>query len=286
MLRKIIDPILIFVFQAIALLLLIMLKPILAHGQGTITTTKPKSVEKKQRPIFSALVNLEKSSNQFDSKSGNQQSATNLTLAPSVSLTENLNLGASSIVTKQDTSAQETTLSNTLLILGYNGYKFSNGAQLAHSLRTTLPTNEDQKKTDRFQGAVGVRNQITAQLGGLDFTYRLTLTKNIHEFTRNADGQENIEYTLSHLIEPTYNFNDYFAIGYVAAIRQSKTYSGSDRNMMSSDLDFYINFTKKFQVNFGASTDGTMYKANGTDSNVEIYNSNKSSLKAGLTLLI
>ncbi len=266
--------------------MLFMIKPIFVNAQGTVTTTKPKIAEKKQRPIFTALINLEKSSNQFDSKSGNQQSATNLTLAPSFNLTSNFNLGASSIITKQDTGAQDTTLSNTLLVLGYAGYKFSRDTQLAHSLRVALPTNEEQKKTDRFRGAFGFRNQISTKFGGLDFIYKLTLSKNVHEFTRNADGVENIEYTLSHLIEPTYNFNDYFSIGYVASIRQSKTYSGSDRNMMSSDFDLYFNMNKNLQINFGISTDGSMYKANGTDSNVEFYNDNKSILKAGFTVLI
>jgi len=285
---------LILIYQLMTLALVVFsLRPLLAQqssvsstsqAQGTSTASASQSTQTQEiQKSFSAVIALERSSNLFTNESGNRESSTDLSLTPSYKITSKLSTSANAVISRQETGNKDTTISNTTLVLGYTGYKFENGAQLAHSLRGVIPTNEEIKKRDRLNTAVGIRNQISHSIGAFDMGYKLTLTRNFHEFTVNAEGSANVEYSLSHILELAYNFNDKISISQVGTIRQGRTYGGFNRTSFSADTDLNYYASKSLAINIGASTEGSAFKANGTDSNIELFNENKSLIRAGLS---
>lgn len=284
---------LILVYQLMTLVLILFsIKPLLAQDltttssnvQGTSSASLNQSTTTLNKTkSFSALIALERSSNLFTNESGNQESSTDLSLTPSYKINSNFTTSANAIISRQETGNKDTTISNTTLVLGYTGYKFENGAQLAHSLRGVIPTNEEIRKRDRLNTAIGIRNQITHSIGAFDLGYKLTLTRNFHEFNVNADGAANVEISLSHILELTFNLNDKLSISQVGSIRQGRTYGGFNRTSFSADTDLSYAASKSLAINVGTSTEGSAFKANGTDSNIELFNENKSLIRAGLS---
>lgn len=257
--------------------------PVAPHSQTNVLQIDE---DKKDDKAFSLDLAAEYSQKIAVEEQGARENSTDFTFSPAYKINSILTLRAKTIVTKENSGARQTTLSNTVGTLTIKGLKLNENFLTLHSISATAPTNEESKKRDRLMGAAGLTNGIRFKSAVVKVDYKLSLSKNFHEFNINADGSPNVEYRLGHTLDVTVPITDKFSIEAVGLYRFGRTYGGFQRNTFTFDADINYDVTEKLTLNLGTSNDGNALKANGVDSNIDAYNENTSVVRAGISLTL
>lgn len=256
-----------------------------ASSQSQTSTTKV-SAEKKETKAFTLSLGIEYSQKVAAEEKGERESSTDTTLVPIYRITESLNAGANVVFSKENSGARQSSVSNTQLILGIKGFKINSEIETLHSANGVIPTNEESKKRDRLQGALSIMNGLRLTKTSAKVDYKLTLSKNFHEFTVNAEDSPNIEYRMVNALTVTIPITDKLSFSTMGAYRLGQTYKGFQRSAFEIHADLNFDVLEQLMINLGTSNDGSALKANGVDSNIEAYNANTSVWRAGISLTI
>lgn len=244
------------------------------------TDLKPAEVIDKKFSILAIVGFSQKIA--VDERS-DRESGTDLLIAPSYKISDTLTLGAKTILSKSNAGPRETTLSNSTLSLSIKGAQLTPELLSLHSVGMVAPTNKESQKSDRLQSSVSMSNGLRLQLAFAKIDYRLGLSKNIHEFTQNAEGSPNVEYRLAQTLDVTVPVTEKISVTSNAVYRHGWTYRGFQRFAFEWHNDLNLDVTANLAVNVGISNDGAALKANGVDSNISVYSPNSSVTRAGLS---
>ena len=255
----------------------------MSAAQTTSVAQIPEAAKAAKTQKLHILFNLETSSNMYREDSVDREASTDFLLNPSYQLTDRYSLAAKSMISKEETGARNTTVSNTSISLKMKGIEIGKNASLSHSLTGILPTNEEARKTDRFQGAVAIGNGIGFRFLNVDSKYVITVQKNVHEFTVNADDSPNVEYSLKHDLSFDIELTPKLSLSPSGYYRTGWTYHNFTRNSYGLGLDLNFEAAKDFVIYVGSGNEGAAYKANGTESNIKAFDQNTSVLRAGLS---
>lgn len=266
---------------------------IAANSVSTSTTQLSQKKKDNKTQNFHFLINLESSSNMYRADSLDRQASTDLLLNPLYKINDVFSMTAKTAISKDETGARNTSVSNTSVSLRMKGYEFGSGkitgstvgspAALSHSIALIIPTNEDSQKIDRLQGALAIGNGISFKFLNVDSKYVITVQKNIHEFTVNADGDANVEYSLRHDLSFDIELTPTLTLSPSGYYKQGWTYHQFNRNSYGLGLDLNYEVVKDFVVYVGSGNEGAGYKANGTETNIKAFDQNTSVLRAGLS---
>ncbi len=244
------------------------------------TDLKPAEVNDKKFSILAIVGFSQKIA--VDERS-DRESGTDLLISPSYKISDTLTLAARTILSKSNAGPQDTTLSNSTLALSITGAQLTPELLSLHSISMVASTNKESQKIDRLQTSVSMSNGLRLQLTFAKIDYRLGLSKNIHEFTQNAEGVPNVEYRLAQTVDVTIPVTEKFSLTSNAVYRQGWTYRGFQRFAFEWHNDLNLDVTANLAVNVGISNDGAALKANGVDSNISAYSPNSSVTRAGLS---
>ncbi len=254
-----------------------------ANNAATSTSQVPKKLQPLDTGKFHFILNLETSSNMYREDSVNRQATTDLLFIPSYKFSELYSLAAKSTLSKQNTGPRNTTVTNTSVALIRKGMDLGSNASLSHSLAAILPTNEDAKTQDRLQGAVAIGSDVKFNFLNVKSEYSLSVLRNFHEYTVNAENSPNVQYTLRHDLSFLIALSSRFSLAPSGYYKSGWTYENYDRNNFGLGLDFLFKPNKEITVYVGSGNEGPAYKANGTESNIQAYDQNTSVLRAGLS---
>lgn len=254
-----------------------------ANSKATSTSPLPKKLKPIDSGKFHFILNLETSSNMYREDSVDREATTDLLFSPSYKLGELYSVAAKSIFSKQNTGPRDTTISNTSVVLIRKGVELGPNASLSHSLAAILPTNAQAKNRDRLQGAVAIGSGVKFNFLNVQSEYSLSVLRNFHEYTVNAEDSPNVQYTLRHDLSFLIALSPQFSLVPGGYYKSGWTYENYDRNNYGLGLDLLFKANKEFAVYVGSGNEGPAYKANGTESNIKAYDQNTSVLRAGLS---
>ncbi len=253
-----------------------------AQGESSLKADETKSANKKS---FHSTLQLSRSSNFYKSGSADSEVSTDLLIYPSYAFSEKLSLSAKAIITKEETQGKNTLLSNTKLGLKIAGPQITENTKSSFGIGGILPTNTQNRQTERLKGGASLSASISNISGNLNSAYTLIAQRNFHEFTVNADGAPNVEQTLAHDLTLEYAFNDSWSVSAEGIYKQGWTYKNFQRQTFSTGADLSFSFNKELSFSVGVANQGNAFKANGTESNISVYDQNTSTVSASLTFV-
>lgn len=234
---------------------------------------------------FHSTLQLSRSSNFYKEGTADNETSTDLLINPSYSLSEQLSIAAKSTLSHDETKAKDTTLSNTSISLKIKGPQISDNTQSNFVVGGLLPTNTENKKTERLQGGAILGTSVSNTLLNLTTTYALILQRNFHEYTVNADGRPNVQYSLKHDLTLEYAFSDLWSISADGIYKNGWTYKNFERHTFATEIDLNYNVNKQLSISVGLANEGNALKPNGTESNISVYDENTSKILASVTFV-
>lgn len=207
-----------------------------------------------------------------------------LNIAPGLRINDNYKIGLRTVLSKENSEAQETKASDTILTLAVRGIKLSSTLDTLHSISAVIPTSIKSREQDRLQSAIAISNGL--HFAGIlwDVTYRLGYTQFFHEFNVNADGSPNMQQSLSHSLGVKFNVTDKFYLSSLGVYRWGQTYGKKERSAFEVHADLNYDVTGKMTLNLGTSNAGSALKANGVASNITAFNPDSGIIRAGISI--
>jgi len=168
-----------------------------------------------------------------------------------------------------------------------NSVAMINGPRLARSdsltlitqLRGILPTNKIDREENSFRGAASARIAALLPMQGIIF---LDALKNHHEFDRTATGEANLSYRARVAGGLTYDISPKLFLSGFAFYQAGETYLGDLRTRFHFEQELSLDLGKsRGSVYLSHSNAGDALRANGLDSNIEMFNGYTSSISIG-----
>jgi hypothetical protein len=204
---------------------------------------------------------------------------------------DNFNYSLGLSLSQQNNLQQDTTLANTNLSMASKPFDafFETPWQASYGVSLTLPTDQEQKRSTRYNGSFGLRGSLTRSLSLLnlpiDILYSLSGSKNFHEYDLNAEGRPLTEYSLKNRLGLDLSFTEKFSLSLLFDYINGLTYRQHAREKFATNLEIGYQLSKKISASLGIATDGSAKKANDFDSNISVFNANTSIVHSGVSLL-
>lgn len=207
---------------------------------------------------------------------------------PSLSLANGATARLYLAASKELQNTYETTLAN-----GFFGYTqkitdINPDTKLTGELRAYLPLNEDSRDTESLQtrlyGAVSMGASLAIPyIEKTSLSLKLSGYRNIHEFKTSSSANVNTKYSFSETvslglqINKSWSFSTYFTNGHYFSYQGTRK---PDNFEMGQSVSYAI--SDSTEVSFGHTLGGRTFKDNGISNNIEVYNSDESTVYASL----
>lgn len=159
-------------------------------------------------------------------------------------------------------------------------------ARISYSFTAVVPLSQYSVKKDQLQtslsGKVGF-SLTPVEGNGFGFAGGISIGRNIHSYEEDINGNVLNQYSSNQNFGVNYSFDDWsFGADFVNRTRW--TYRNSVKNSfeISEEIGYTIN--SNISLAIGHTNAGSTLKANGTDSNIDLYNENSSIVYATMGL--
>lgn len=161
-----------------------------------------------------------------------------------------------------------------------------NTAKISYSVSAVLPLSQNSVKKDQLQTAISGKigfSLAPKESSGFGYTTSISLGRNIHAFEEDINGSILNKYSSNQNLGINYSISDW-SMGIDFTNRTRLTYKNSVKSFfeISEEIGYSVNNNISFAL--GHTNAGSTIKENGTDSNIDLYNENNSSVYATLGL--
>ena len=218
-----------------------------------------------------------------------QSSELYLIFTPSHHFNKNLILHAEFSGAKDLKGLREVEIDNGFLGLDYNFFNYDNIVSWATSAKIYVPLNKRSRKDQGlitkieidFPGAWGLTH---FGLPGLELTYKPWVTRGIYSFEDSRlEGNPNIRWRLGQKLGLSYQFSQKFMANIIFGYTYDWSFNStrlSDNFYDQQEIVYYYNQTLSLAL--GHINRGDAVKANGTESNLSLFNTNNSQFYSSL----
>lgn len=261
-----------------------------SHSQSSQTlstsgtsTTQIQSQTDQGNKAFGITLGLEMSETVVKNESTPKENTLSIELVPSYQLTEYLKASAKFGLYKENFGQHQTKAKNGSLTLSLKGLKLSDSFSTAHNVAAIVPIAEETVERDRLKTGISISNGIKYVNDYVSVGYTILLGQNFHEYTQNADGKANVKNRLNQSVDITVPVVESISLSAEGIYRMGWTYGGFNRYSFGFDADINYDVTKNLSFNVGTSNEGPALKANGTDSNISLYDEDSSVFRLGVS---
>jgi hypothetical protein len=160
------------------------------------------------------------------------------------------------------------------------------------SLSTVIPVTKRSVDRDQLQGllsggiAFGIKpDGIYNSDGVWTVLVGLTAGRNFHKFEENINGTVLNQYSSNQSLDIAYDIAGFsFSVSYLHRTRW--TYQGNIRDSFVLGQEIAYGLSDNFSINMGHSNEGSMIKANGYESNLDVVDEDNSSVYLGINASI
>ncbi len=263
----------------------------LAQGVGAPvavvnTSTTNISAEAQSAPAkdLSVSLSLESSSNFYKEDSPDRENSSSFTISPSYTINQNHSLAGEFAVNRDEVKGGESSVSNTSISLSQKLGSLNRDISAKASLGGVLPTNETDRKEKSYQGSVSLGGSLKGEFKLATINYSLKGTRNIHEFTQSSDGSSNVQYSITNALSADFEFAKVWTLSLSGIAKVGWVYQGSTRQSYGNEIALSNQISKSIALSAGLRNDGAAFKADGSTSNVKIYDQNTTVFFASLNI--
>ena len=251
---------------------------------ATSTTTIAPVVKAQEPKKFSFDFSMESSSNTYETGALENYQDTGFLLMPGYQITPNQKLSVKAVIIQEHTGEKNTSLSNTEILLTLPKKEINEKTTLTSSVRAVIPTNKESIELDRLKGAAGASGRLSYKIKEHSVAYGLGLTKNVHDYNINGNGVANISYRLNQSVSTNIVLPQKFSLDASMLYSIARTYQDVDKYSFEFSADLNYQASEQMSLNLGTTNGGSALKANGSDSNIALYDTKSSVIRAGLSL--
>lgn len=276
-------------FVLLSLILIGLFSSGSSWGQEVLTSHPITKFAKKLSGSFDLSYNSDnKRINRID-KSSNLD----LLLAPSYPLSKIETLSLVLGGNKDLTGERLWIYNDTYLAYSRNLYKTEDQfLSLSGISRIFHPTNEESRQIKTLRTKLFFGPQVKIDLAKkwaflpLTVTYRPYYQQSFHRYKVAYDGKSNTQYSLSNRLILDYSFTEKISLTVDSIYGRSYTYQGNPQDTFVFDQSLGYSLNETYSFSLGHNNEGGALKANGRDSNVEIFNNNKSTFYLSIGIRI
>lgn len=216
----------------------------------------------------------------FDQK--NKSSNIDFTLNPAYPLSKLDRLSLVVSANKDLKDQRNLTYADSYLGHSRDFYKNTDlGLKINGLTRIYHPTSEESQKNKTLKTKLYFAPQIAIDLSKkasipVNITYRPYYQQSFHKYKVAYDGTSNIQTSISHRLILDLSIGEMFAITLDNIYGRSFTYYGNSKDSFNLDQSLQYSLNEKLNFAIGHNNSGNALKANGKDSNVELFNKNNS----------
>lgn len=213
----------------------------------------------------------------------NHSATASFWLAPGVRISENYKLSGLFIFDKELTDKRENNLRNGTLTLRRSSIPMGSIVKLSPAASLILPLDDDAR--DRQSLVLGIklspRFLFDLEKLGVDFLsghYQPSLTRNLHQFKTATTGSSNRAWAASNWLKLDFALwrKLTFSTSFVHSFLW--TYEGNRTNTFSISEEIAWDVADNISIAAGHSNSGNAVKANGLNSNIDIFDPNSSTV--------
>ena len=260
------------------ILIAILALPFMAMGQNETSV----SSEKKWAMTFDSSTE----SNFYEFSSPDHSASTGLEITAQYKNNEEITTGLTVGANKDLTAERAETLNDSTLFVGKKLKDLSDVTSLLGLVKVIVPTNETSRDVNTLRGGLALSTALKSDLKAIhlkyvEFKYTLSGSLYFHKYTSNIDGVPNNQKKLGNTFLFTYSPFEKTAFSYEFSVAQKWTYFGrTDGPTYGNTLSVAQTLSKNTEFDFGITNKGNVYKANGIDNNLSVYDSSTATVFA------
>jgi hypothetical protein len=252
------------------------------NGTAGLTTSvaAPKPAEPKP---FSITAGIGRSRNLYDFQDGTLQEATDFQLIP----TYKWSLGATSLVlgySHDERYNENSDISDIVIAQSFKGWDFKRFV-LKPGLSLTLPQSKVSRELKNLEFAIGGKLAASIKpeflVKGFSFSASLGLNRSIHRYETALNGAMNNQYASKQGIVTGYAIGA-FSFDLEISHINAWTYKGGMRESYEHNESASVGFADYYSFTVGHTNGGSVFKANGYESNYRLIDENNSMVYAQL----
>lgn len=209
-------------------------------------------------------------------------------LIPSLTLPNGGNVRAYFGATKELQNTYETTLANSFIGYSQKLFNLNPDTKVSSEFRGYIPLNEtsreDESLQTRIYGALSLGATLSIPyIEKTSLSLKVSGYRNFHEFETSNSASVNTKYSFSETISlglqinKEWSFSAYFTNGHYFSYQDNRK---PDAFEMGQSVSYALNDNS--EISFGHTLGGRTFKDNGVSNNIEVYNSDESTIYASL----
>jgi hypothetical protein len=209
---------------------------------------------------------------------------------PSYKLSEKNNLVGMVQMAKDLTGYREESLDSSSISWAHSLGNFGPKEMFSHAVigRFYLPINSESRAESTLITKAHTQLNTNADLSkvGLkksSFTHQVSLAKSFHHYKTSFSGKINNEYSFVNKFIYSYSLLEKIGLSTVFALVENFNYAKKRSETYAFDLSASYDLNSNSAISFGISTNGSTFKSNGVDSNVELIDSESSEIYSSLS---
>lgn len=255
---------------------------------ATSITAIDRNAPIKPPAPFQFALQVTRSASLYDFQDGTRNDSLNYELSPSMqtsigtfkalaSYTQNLN----------DKSQTASDWNDTAIIYAFPPTSWQmtdNTIRISYSLTAAIPTSQNSIKRDHLQTSLSAKIGFSVSPLADGFTYGMSISagRNLHAYEEDINGNVLNQYSSNQNISLGYTQGDW-NLSLDFTNRSRLTYRNNTKSAFEVSEEIGYSLTDNMSFSVGHTNAGPTLKANGTDSNIELYNENTSSVYAGMS---
>lgn len=262
----------------IVLSFLIALQASASLAQNASSATAKETTEKEKN--FSLRSSLGHSTSLYDYQDGTKSSSLDISLVPSFKFTKNKTLTVSVAGSQDLIDPERSGIADISISMGLLSTSLGKHLNTSLSGSVVVPTSKDSLVRQEMQGAIGLSYMIQVSPDVL-FSKNLGLVASVsatglfHKYETAVDGSVNNKYSSRQMLGVSYQLGTVsFEVNLIH--RNAWSYFGNLKEAYAHSEELGWQMNKQFSLALGHTLEGSVYKANGLDSNVKLIDDNNS----------
>lgn len=240
---------------------------------------------------FHASMNISRITSLNDFQDGSRNDSLNYEISPSLkttfgtlisSITYSQNLRDQYSRTASDWGDIPVILAFKPVSPKWLGKNFKN----TYSLSVVVPRSQISVKKDQLQTAVTGKISLSvtpAEGDGFGYSVGISLGRIVHAYEEDINGNVLNQYSSNQNLNLNYS-SGAWGISAGFTNRTRLTYKNTVKSYFDMNEEVNYSINSGISITLGHTNSGSTLKANGTDSNIDLYNENNSSVYAALGL--
>ncbi len=206
-----------------------------------------------------------------------KRTSSNFDIRPVIKLENGLRISSSLSFTKDLENERELTLNDSYLAFS-KGISFDNGMNLGTSVAIGLPISEYSRYESTLESSIKITPNLNYSYKKFNAGLGLSFTQNKHASEVSASGSSNSQTIYTTFGDVGLSFSDQISVSASASYTKSYTYQKNERDSYSIEQSLSYSPNAAFGLSIGHAIGGNVLSVNGRDSNIEIFNSDASSV--------